>query len=927
MTTQPFRLRPLMLAGTLALALGSTGCSNMKAVSAASQGDLATLQQLHGEGKNIHGKDLKMTTALYRAVEGDQTNIVTFLLDNGADINASNGFSKRTALMTAVETDNAAMLTLLLERGADVNLADRKDNTPLTLAVDAGKGELAAILLNGRANPDHAGETTFTPLITSLNSDNLPLATLLLEAGADPDLVVDETGIPPIHIAVNKDNTSMADLLAGHGVNLEQIYQGDTPLLEAIKKNRTTLARSLVDHGANTDAMDQAPLPAMYYALFRGHRALALHMFSAGADPDAVVSPASGTTLLEWATTNGYRDHAILLLEQGATATDRALHSAVANKNNDTALAAALLATGITPDGTLEQPNVAAAAKANNLETLNLLLAAGALPSPMPTDNFNPPLMYAAENGNVDMVDALLAAGAEVDQLSVNGFTSFYQATYKNQTESMKRLIAAGADVNSRNGDGKFTPLMTAADNGRKEATLALIGAKADPNLTTDDGYSALYYAAGSNHPDVVTMLMAAGANPELGAGRYQWTPVHKAAQEGNFEVLENLLKYGANANPRDTDGDTPMDLAMRKGYEKTPQVLGSYGGRINNYTAPKQSSGDTFGKVFATAAIAGLASSADIPSYATADIMSATVKDIWVENGQGNNLAQMQQQYARGNFEIRDPLVKQAFSASLEAEKETARLKKQLAQEQAAQRKLQQEQRRQLQAQQKTANAEQRRRQQELVRQQQAMAAQQARQQQLREQQQAERARLQAARASQAAAPVQVAYRSEPAATRQPRRGHSARQASIQHGNMQASDKLNCPSCKGTLKQRNVTIGECTLASITVAYDVGAFFGEPIVRGDYKWQAANGTPDDCLDSSFAIWLKIQNGGAHGYVKVDPVVPKAGQESYSGTAGSPNWDEFICGFNGKQKTQCFEPDDAKTLLKKGSITSFTYSVQ
>ncbi|MCK0154297.1 ankyrin repeat domain-containing protein [Alcanivorax sp. S6407] len=928
MTTQYHRLRPLMLAGTLALALGSTGCSNMKAVSAASQGDLATLQQLHNEGKNIHGKDLKMTTALYRAVEGDQTNIVTFLLDNGADINASNGFSKRTALMTAVETENAAMLTLLLERGADVNLADRKDNTPLTLAVDAGNGELAALLLNKGADPDHAGESTLTPLITSLNSDNLALATLLLDAGANPDLVVDESGVAPIHVAFNKQNQAMMELLLDHGADLERTFAGSTVLMNAVTQGNTSLADELLKRGANPSTTTNIGTPALFYALKLNQRALAARLLDAGADADATQHMHSSKTLLEWAVSESNRDAVMLLLEQGATVTDSALHSAITSSQVDTALVAALLASGIAPDGALEFPNVAAAAKANNLDVLNLLLAAGASPSPLATAQFDPALMYPAESGNVAMLDALLAAGADPNQYSANGFAIIYQAAYKNQPEIIKRLAAAGADLNSRSGKGGFTSLMTAADNGQKDAILALIGAQAEINATTSDGYSALYYAAGSNHPDVVTMLMAAGANPELGAGRYQWTPVHKAAQEGNYEVLENLLKYGANANARDTDGDTPMDLAMRKGYEKTPQVLGSYGGRINNYTAPKQSSGDTFGKVFATAAIAGLASSADIPSYATADIMSATVKDIWVENGQGNNLAQMQQQYARGNFEIRDPLVKEVFSASIEAEKETARLKQQLAREQAQQRKLQQEQRRQLEAQQKAANEEQRRRQQELVRQQQAMAAQQARQQQLREQQQAERARLQAARASQAAAPVQVAYRNEPAAAASaPRREPSARQASIQRGNMQASDKLNCPSCKGTLKQRNVTIGECTLASITVAYDVGAFFGEPIVRGDYKWQAANGTPEDCLDSSFAIWLKIQNGGAHGYVKVDPVVPKAGQESYSGTAGSPNWNEFICGFSGKQKTQCFEEDDAKTLLKKGSITSFTYSVQ
>lgn len=308
MTRQPQPLRQLLLVGTLSLALATTGCSSMKAVSAASQGDLATLQLLHGEGKNIHGKDLKMTTALYRAVEADQTEIVTFLLDNGADINASNGFSKRTALMSAVATDNTAMLKLLLERGADVNQGDRKDNTPLTLAVDAGKGELAAILLNGGADPDHAGESTFTPLITSLNNDNLPLAGLLLDAGADPDLVVDEPGVPPIHVAFNKQNQAMMELLLDHGADLEQTFADNTVLMNAVTQGNTALADELLERGANPSTTTNIGTPALFYALKLNQRALAARLLDAGADADATQHMHSSKTLLEWAVSENNRD-------------------------------------------------------------------------------------------------------------------------------------------------------------------------------------------------------------------------------------------------------------------------------------------------------------------------------------------------------------------------------------------------------------------------------------------------------------------------------------------------------------------------------------------------------------------------------------------------------------------------------------------
>lgn len=923
------------LAGVAVIALTGTGCATHKAASAASKGDLATLQALHQEGKNLDGKNLTLTTPLFQAIESSNLEVARFLIDDaGANVNEPNGIGKTTALMVASRNDDEAAMTLLLEAGADPDLQARNGDTALHLALRSQHRDRIAQLLAANAAPDLADKDGTTPLMMAQASEDAEAATLLINAGAD----------------------------------LEIAHQDDSALMRAVKADQNAMISLLLEAGADPNTVDGQDYPAILYAVHQKNRSALGQLLNRGADANAVLPnpyyimqddvafPKEGGSLLAIATRQHWKDGVLLLIEADAQPDLEAMRlAAISDKGS--AILAQMLAAGAKPDGDSDWSPVAddpeavsqavragtgtdvgrkwtpltAAMKAKQYDNARLLLAAGADPSPDTTED-NPPLLYAAEHGNTDMVAELLAAGAKVDQRSPKDYTSLYQAAWHGQTETFKQLLAADADINSING-GHYTPLMGAADKGHKDIVLALLAAGADPNIQTESGYTALYYAVGKNNKDITGMLMAGAADPSLAAGSNRWTPAHKAAHEGYYDTLEQMLKLGANANAGDINGDTPMDKAMRKNYKTTPKVLAKYGGRINNYTPPeKKSSGfETMMKVAVTASVAAAGAQADIPSQNYADVMSATIRDVWVEDGKGTNMARLYQQYARGDTTtIRDPLVQQVFSASLEAEKENARLQQQLAQQQAEQRRQQQQKQQALQQQQAAWATEQQRRQQQLVARQQAQ--QQAQQQAILQQQQRQAARQQA---QQSAQPMRVGYtpmsssQSASAKPAAPVREPQIHRGQIRTGTMMGSDskKLDCPSCKGTLTRNNLTVGECRIQSITVAYDVGAFFGEPLVKGDYKWQAGANTPDDCLPHNFAVWLRIENQNASGYVEIDPVVPKAGSVSFSGTAGSPNWDNFICGFEGNRRSGCFGTDDAKTLLRKGRVTGFELSLK
>jgi len=105
----------------------------------------------------------------------------------------------------------------------------------------------------------------------------------------------------------------------------------------------------------------------------------------------------------------------------------------------------------------------------------------------------------------------------------------------------------------------------------------ALLEAGADHRLTTDDGTTILMAAAGMGHrsyqprtargrrspnaEEAVKLLVEAGADVNA-SNEADFTALHAAVFRGWNEVVEYLVKQGANINARDYRGRTPYRLA-----------------------------------------------------------------------------------------------------------------------------------------------------------------------------------------------------------------------------------------------------------------------------------------------------------------------------------------------------------------------------
>ena len=172
------------------------------------------------------------------------------------------------------------------------------------------------------------------------------------------------------------------------------------------------------------------------------------------------------------------------------------------------------------------------------------------------------------------------------------GDTPISVTPYPDQHKLVALALANGADVNEGSGYYRNTPLMQAARSGDTATVELLLQAGADVNRRNAGGMTALSWAACANHPEVVKLLLAAGALVNIpttccGATPNGWcrtgcTELHIAALHGSAECISLLLAAGADIEARDMFGRTPFILSPLSGNTATVRALIDGGADIN---------------------------------------------------------------------------------------------------------------------------------------------------------------------------------------------------------------------------------------------------------------------------------------------------------------------------------------------------------
>ncbi len=131
---------------------------------------------------------------------------------------------------------------------------------------------------------------------------------------------------------------------------------------------------------------------------------------------------------------------------------------------------------------------------------------------PAATEDDHTALMRAALEGRTEAVKALLSHGAKVNAKDREGRTALMFAAINLHADTVRALLDHGADVNAKADDGG-TALMLAVSGGDTGIVQALLDRGADVREGfTRTGMTALTLASMKNLPDVVKLLMRAGA-------------------------------------------------------------------------------------------------------------------------------------------------------------------------------------------------------------------------------------------------------------------------------------------------------------------------------------------------------------------------------------------------------------------------------
>ena len=157
---------------------------------------------------------------------------------------------------------------------------------------------------------------------------------------------------------------------------------------------------------------------------------------------------------------------------------------------------------------------------------------------------------------------------------------------YNRKAQSLADLLATFPEaVDWRVSSELFddSPLLhLAITRGSQEIVNVLLAAGANPELKNLDGYTSLLWAAMLKEWDIVDRLLQAGVNPASATNR-NYTALHFALRFKQPELAARLIRLGAPVNVISADHESPLYEAVRARDANMVKLLLSHGSLLSS--------------------------------------------------------------------------------------------------------------------------------------------------------------------------------------------------------------------------------------------------------------------------------------------------------------------------------------------------------
>lgn len=451
-----------------------------------------------------------------------------------ADRQAVEAAEQKHQFLLAAKRGDSESVRKLLHAGVRANTTDAKGVPAIAWAAFAGDPATIKELLAAGANVRNRNSLGHHALLIYL-AEGITRARYGRKPGSDGTTESED------NLIQRRQEIVRGLIEAGAGINVQDSYRG-TVLNRAIEQAPYYLSietiRVLIAAGAQVNASDQREVTPLMLAAQKGSYEMIRMLFGAGAKASINAKDKDKeTALIKTVARNGWSlDTAAALIAAGAEVN-------VADKLGQTPLIFAIRQDSVETIKFLLVSGAKASINAKDKDGQTALLNAligrnGSFPQPNPTvvkaliaggANINDvdasgqtPLMAAARANSIEVIKLLLevGAGASINAKDQNGQTALMYAGpvyYADSgSEVVKALLAAGANVDAVDRNGQTALMLAVASAGSHSQTIEkiklLLAARADVHIRDNQGQTALMIARKAGDQTIIRLIEEAEA-------------------------------------------------------------------------------------------------------------------------------------------------------------------------------------------------------------------------------------------------------------------------------------------------------------------------------------------------------------------------------------------------------------------------------